>query len=256
MSRGAMSTNPTREGHHPGNGTRRGRKVRTSDCRNCLLLSSLRDGGVPASTIKAICDSMWLNRARRRQILYTEGNGATHLYAIRSGKVKLLKGDASGRTHVTAVLESGDLFGFEAIFEHEYGSCAEALTDCELCLASADQLKRLVAEVPRIATDLARYLHRQLSRARERQVAVTATGASAKMAGYLLHSLGGNDPSADDSLTVARDLTLSDLGGILGVSPETACRVLSNLKARGIVESDPPGIRVRDVDTLRRMARV
>jgi CRP-like cAMP-binding protein len=110
-----------------------------------------------------------------------------------------------------------------------------------------------VAEVPRIATDLARYLHRQLSRARERQVAVTATGASAKMAGYLLHSLGGNDPSADD-LTVARDLTLSDLGGILGVSPETACRVLSNLKARGIVESDPPGIRVRDVDTLRSMA--
>jgi CRP/FNR family transcriptional regulator len=199
---------------------------------------------------------MWLNRVQRRQILYSEGNGATHLYAIRSGKVKLLKSDASGRSRVTAVLESGDLFGFEAIFDESYDSFAEALTDCELCLASADQLKRLVADVPQIATDLARYLHIQLSRTRDRQMAVTATGASAKMAGFLLHSLTWNDETGDHDSTVACDLTLSDLGGILGMSPETACRVLSNLKASGIVETRPTGIVVRDVDSLRRMARI
>ena len=99
-----MSTNPTRENHHQGDGTRRGRKVRTSDCRNCLLLSSLREGGVPASTIKAICDSMWLNRARRRQILYIEGNGATHLYAIRSGKVKLVDFSDLNNLKITTIL--------------------------------------------------------------------------------------------------------------------------------------------------------
>jgi DNA-binding IclR family transcriptional regulator len=56
-------------------------------------------------------------------------------------------------------------------------------------------------------------------------------------------------------MTVANDLTLADLGGILGMSPETACRVLSNLKSRGIVETLPGGIRVRDVRRLRRVAR-
>jgi CRP/FNR family transcriptional regulator len=198
-------------------------------------MSSLREAGVGSSTIQAICQSMWLNRAQRKQLLYCEGNGATHLYAIRSGKVKLLNSDTSGRTRVTAILESGDLFGFEAIFDYAYDSFAEALTDCELCLASADQLKRLVAEVPSIATDLARYLHHQLSRTRERQMVVTATGASAKVAGC--------------------DVTLGDLGAMLGLSPEAACRVLSSLKADGIVETRPAGILVRDVDSLRRMAR-
>jgi CRP/FNR family transcriptional regulator len=199
---------------------------------------------------------MWLNRARRRQILFSEGNGATHLYAIRSGKVKILKTDVSGRSRVTAILQAGDLFGFEAIFDDAYDSFAEALTDCELCLASADHLNRLVADEPRIATDLARYLHRQLCRTRDRQAAVSATGAAAKVAGYLLHSLKWSDERNDRDSIVARDLTLGDLGGILGISPETACRVLANLKTKGIVETRPAGILVRDVESLRRIARV
>lgn len=233
----------------------RGRKLRTADCRKCVIMASLRAAGVPPATIQASCEGMWLNRAQRRQLIYSEGNGATHLYAIRKGKVKILKADAYGRPRITAILGGGDLFGFEAIFDEQYDSFAEALTDCELCLASADHFKRLVADEPRIATDLARYLHHQLARTRDRQAAVTATGATAKLAGYLLHSLAWADRESDADLMVARDLSLADLGGILGISPETACRILSTLKAKCVVETHPAGILVRDIDKLRRMAR-
>lgn len=233
---------------------RRRRKARTADCQHCLLMSSLRQGGVPSATVQAICDHMWLNQARRKQILYVEDNGATHLYAIRSGKVKLTKTDSSGHVRVTALLSAGDLFGFEAVFDDVYGTGAEALTDCELCLASADQLTELMAKVPRVARDLARYLHVQLSRTRERQIAVTATSAPAKMAGYLLHILSENGDPFDGDPTVACDLTLADLGGLVGMTPETACRVLSNLKSRGIVETVPGGICLRDLRRLRRVA--
>ena len=222
--------------------SRRGPKVRTADCRKCLFLKSLQDAGVPASTVLALCERMWLNHARRGQILYTEGNGATHLYAIRKGRVKLVKSDSHGRERVTGLLGPGDLFGFEALFEQAYSSGAEAIAGCELCLASADQLHDLMAEVPRVATDLAKYLHFQLSRARDRQVAVTATGASAKVAAYLLQSVDGDG---------ADGLTLKDLGGMLGLAPETICRVMADLRTRGIVEPLPSGVRIRDVDALR-----
>jgi CRP/FNR family transcriptional regulator len=236
-------------------GAQRSRKVRTADCSKCVIMSSLRAAGVSSPTIQATCESMWLNRAQRKQVLYSEGNGATHLYAIRSGKVKIQKLDVSGRSSVTAILRAGDLFGFEAIFDDTYDSFAEALTDCELCLASADHLHRLIADEPRIATDLARYLHHQLSRTRDHQSVVTATGATAKLAGYLLHSLEWNDEKDDRGPMVAHDLTLGDLGGILGISAETACRVLSRLKTKGIVETHSAGILVRDIDRLRRLAR-
>ena len=73
----------------------RGRKVRTSDCRKCVIMSGLLAAGVPAAVTTAICDRMWLTVARRRQYLYSEGNGATHLYAIRRGKWKLVVGSTS-----------------------------------------------------------------------------------------------------------------------------------------------------------------
>jgi CRP-like cAMP-binding protein len=227
------------------------RKVHTSDCRHCLLLQSLHEGGVPAPTIHAICERMWLNRVRRKQILYTEGNGATHLYALRSGRVKLVRVDSSGRAHVAALLGPGDLFGIEAIFDSAYSTGAEALTDCELCLCSADQIKDLMEQVPRVSSDLARYLHQQLSLARDQQVVTSAPSAQAKLAGYLLQNL---PEGADANATrVARDLTLRDLGGILGISAETVCRALADLRARGIVETGASGIRVLDAEALREL---
>ena len=227
-------------------------KTRTSDCRRCLLLHSLQDGGVPASTVHAICERMRLNRARRKQILYSEGNGATHLYALRSGRVKLVRVDAFGHAHVAALLSSGDLFGIEAIFDDTYGTGAETLTDCELCLCSSDQIVDLMAQVPRMATDLARYLHQQLARARDWQVVASAPSAQAKLAGYLLQRLP-EGPDLD-GVRVARDLKLQDLGGILGISGETVCRALTDLRTRGIVETGASGIRVLDVEALRQLA--
>lgn len=232
----------------------RGRKVGAGDCARCLILRSLVDAGLPASTTAAICQRMWLNRVRRSQVLYAEGNRSAFLYAIRSGKVKLLKVDVSGREHLTAVLEAGDLFGFEAVFEDAYTTGAEALTDGEVCLASGEELKELMAEVPRMATDLARYLHHQLSQARQRQSYLTALGAQAKLAGYLLHELAVNGERRGGAPFVSRDLTLKDLGGILGLTPETVCRTLGAFKARGISRPSGGGLVVEDLDALRSLA--
>jgi CRP/FNR family transcriptional regulator, cyclic AMP receptor protein len=229
------------------------RKSHSADCRNCLILKSLAEVDLASATIHATCDRMVLHRMRRRQLLFLEGNPPTHLYAIRSGRVKLVKTDESGREHVSAILGSGDLFGFEAVFDSAYATSAEAMTDGEVCLASSAELKELLAELPGLALDLLRYLHFQICRSRDRQACLGSLGARAKLAGYLLHSLAGAE-TADR--TVARDLTLRDLGGILGLSPETVCRTLGALRSRRIVEVLPAGIRVLDVPALRLFARL
>jgi CRP/FNR family transcriptional regulator len=103
-----------------------------------------------------------------------------------------------------------------------------------------------------VASDLARYLHQQLSLARDRQVVAAAPSAQAKLAGYLLHRLP--EDSDPNDCWVARHLTLRDLGGILGISGETVCRALAELRERGIVETSAAGIRVLDAEALRQIA--
>jgi CRP-like cAMP-binding protein len=228
------------------------RKTRTADCRNCTILRSLQAASLPAKTVTAICERMWLTPLRRRQILYTEGNKATHLYAVRSGKVKLIRVESNGREYVSAVLESGDLFGFEAVFGEAYQTGAEAVMVGEVCQASGTELRTLMDRVPGVATDLARYLHRQLARARQRHEYLSAPNARARLAGFLLQSLETEAPGGDT--VVARDLTLRDLGAILGLAPETVCRARRDLEARRVVQTLRSGIRVSDVHSLEQVA--
>lgn len=231
-----------------------GVKARVPGCARCLFLRSFRESGASAAAIDGLCERMWLSRFPERQTLHLEGSRATHLYAIRSGRVKLAKVDANGREHVTAVLGTGDLFGFEAVFGRAYTSSAHALTDCEICLAYDHDLKGLIEECPQFVIDLSGYLHHQLEQTRERQAYLGLPTVSAKIAGYLLHCLAYGPGASDQENTVAHDLTLGDLGAMLGVSPETVCRSLGKLKAQGIIESGPSAIHIRNVRALRRCA--
>jgi CRP/FNR family transcriptional regulator len=197
---------------------------------------------------------MWCDRTQRRQVLFLEGNRSTCFYAVRWGKIKLFTVDLRGQEHVTAILGAGDLFGFEAFFDDTYATSAEALTEGELCLGTGDDLRPLVDRTPALARGLARYLHRQLCRTRARQSHLCACGAQAKLAGYLLYRLTDSEDRGHQDLVVPDDLTLRDLGSVLGLSPETVCRTLSGFKASGTIEAVSSAFRIRDLADLRRLA--
>lgn len=223
-------------------------KRRSPDCRNCLFLRSLADAGLAADAIEGICGRMWLNRVARNQVLFLEGSRAGHLYAVRSGRVRLVKIDESGREHTTAILESGDLFGVEAAFDSEYATGAQAMTDAEVCQVSAADLRNLIADVPRFALELTRYLNYRLGRAQEQLVYLQSRRACERLARFLLHHLP-DDPGSPP--TVPWDMSLRELGSALGLTPESVCRAVAALRAEGILANGPGGVRIRDVEALR-----
>jgi CRP/FNR family transcriptional regulator len=182
--------------------------------------------------------------------VFAEGTDAIRAYSVTSGAVKLIRVNAGGREHVTAVLRSGDLFGLEAIFDERYRVSAETLTDCNLCGIPRHEMERLVAGAPGAALYLAEYLHHQLTRTRDRQMSLGALTAVEKFAGYLLQDIA---PDGEPQ-SLANHLTLKELGGVLGLSPETVCRVRSELIGQGIIEVTSTGISVRDVASLKRLA--
>ncbi|MDH3404071.1 MAG: Crp/Fnr family transcriptional regulator [Acidobacteriota bacterium] len=243
---------PNREQDPPGGGFGPGRKVRTADCRECRIWRGLLRAGLPAAAARPICERMWLHRVRRGQTLYLEGNRATHLYALRRGTVKLLKLDAQGREHVTAVLGSGALFGFEAAFDDIYATGAEAHEAGELCLIAADELRELMRELPGFAFDLAGCLYRRWVGTQQRQAYLANPGARARLAGYLLSRAAGGDGGSP--CRVPHELTLRELGGMVGLSPETVCRTIGALRTAGVIEVGAGEILIREPDALLELA--
>ena len=227
-------------------------KPRSSDCSRCLVLRGLQRAGLPASAVGALCERLWLVRARRRQLLFLEGNRATHLFVLRGGRVKLSRHDQSGAEHIVEILESGAVFGSEAIFGMDYGASAEALQDAEVCVGTRQEIDALLDQAPSFALSLARYLQEQVNDARARQACLGAVGARGRLAAWLLHEVKRRDPSGDST---PYDLTLAEYGAILGTAPETVCRALKDLRTRGIVEVSDGVLRLLDEARLSRIAR-
>jgi CRP/FNR family transcriptional regulator len=191
---------------------------------------------------------MWLHRARRGQTLYLEGNRAAHLYALRRGTVKIVKLDAHGREHVTAVLKTGALFGFEAAFDEAYATGAEAGAESELCLVTREELTALMDELPGFAFVLTACLYRHWVSTQRRQAYLANPGARARLAGYLLSRLPDGD--LEPSPRVPHELTQRELGGILGLSPETVCRTMAALRSEGVIGMGSEEIVIREPDAL------
>ena len=231
-----------------------GRKPRTADCARCEILIGLRKSGLPASRTAALCERFWLTRARRRQLLFLERNRATHVFALRRGRVKLTKHDSAGNEHIVTVLETGALFGLDAMFDGEHGTSAEVLSEhAEICVGARPQIEALIAAAPGFGAALTRYVLRQLDDARSRQACLGTVGAKARFAAWLLHEAGRGGDGAD---TVPHDLTLAEYGAMLGTSAETVCRVLGDLRSRGLVAVEDARFRILEPSRLRLIARI
>ena len=231
-------------------------KPHVKECSRCVVLRCLRQGGIRGEALSSLCGKLWLNRVCRRQILFLEGNRATHLYALRRGSVKLVRTDGGGRAHIIALLGPGDLFGLEAVFGECYESSAEVLDDdTEVCVGARREIEAILDQGSAVVKGLAGYVHDQLSVARSQQACLGSVGSRARLAAFLLHRVDTNR-GEDGADALPENLTLRDLGSILGLSPETVCRALGGLRSKGYIETAAGRTRVLDVDGLKRLARL
>lgn len=222
-----------------------------TDCPGCPIAAAAAEAGV-SDDQQPPCGSLDRNQARPGQILFQEGNRATHLYVIRSGGVRQLRRDPGGGEHVVGLLGPGDTAGVEALVGGCCATTAEVIERSELCVAGRDEVALLLDAVPGLAVALVRSTHRRLERALGQQACLGVVGSASRIAAYLLHL---SDPGDGDPTWVPQPLTQADLAAVVGVSAETACRVLARLRDGGLIDVRRNEIRITDRRGLRRVVR-
>ena len=145
------------------------------------------------------------------------------------------------------LLRPGDLAGLEAQFEDVYSHTAIALQPTLTCRLPRAVVERLDRETPRLHRQLVKRWHESLRRADESLTLLSTGNAKARMARLLL-SLVERD--GDELTLFGRD----DMGAMLGITTETASRVIADFRRGGLLAARD-GNRFRaDLDRLRELA--
>ena len=183
-------------------------------------------------------------RFARNQEIYGQGESAGCWYKVISGTVRVSKLRTDGRRHIAEFCFSGDDFGFESGAERSFS--AEAVEDVTVMRYPRAATERLAEENPAVAQLLRDMTLKSLAAAQARLMILARMTATERVVSFLLELSQRNDDERCVELPMGR----CDIGDYLGVTVETVCRVLSDLKRRGAIEVDSHSVTLLDRFTL------
>jgi CRP-like cAMP-binding protein len=188
-------------------------------------------------------------RCRRNDVIFAEGDDASELFIVRSGRIAIGKQSPDGRESLVALMEEGDLFGEMPLFDDEPRSAqARALEPSELLSVPYPPIKAVLEERPELLWEVVAVLSRRIRSTDEAladSVFLDVTGRTAKR----LLELAGDA----DEFTLP--ITQEELAGLVGASRERVNKAISAFVRLGWIEQVDRHYRITDRIQLSRRAR-
>jgi len=190
-----------------------------------------------------------LRRIEAKELLFAEGDAASHLYRVETGAIALYKMLADGRRQIMGFAYPGDLIGLG--IEREHAMNAQAIKPTRLRCLPAASLRVAAAGDPALALKLYEALAGELAAARDLLLTTGQRSALERVAGFLLALSRRNDRSGLDPTRFELPMTRTDIGDFLGLTIETVSRTFTKLKLLGLLELPRCShVLLRDIDRL------
>lgn len=186
---------------------------------------------------------------RKKQDIYLEGDEATRLYFVQSGRVKTVKITDGGKELVVGLHGPGEFFGYLPLLQNApHGDSAIAVDESELLYIPKDDFTALLLRNPVVGQQFVRLLAGQVSGQAENLLALAYNSLRRRVADTLLqlHAQASGQP--DTTIQLTRD----DMAALVGTAPESLSRTLNEFKQDGLIALNQHTIRVLEPKKLRR----
>ena len=180
----------------------------------------------------------------RNQEIYAQGEGVGSWYKVIVGTVRITKLRSDGRRHIAEFCFSGDAFGLDGAAERDFS--AEAVEDATVMRYPRSATEKLIDANPAVARLMRDMTLKTLAAAQSRLALLGRMTACERVVSFLLELSERNDDEKHVELVMGR----CDIADYLGLTVETVCRVLSDLKRRGVIEVSPHSVTLLDRFTL------
>lgn len=203
----------------------------------------------------SLCDYYPTMPYNRKHRLFAAGSWPTALYFIPQGKGKLSTADALGNEYITGLIGPGDFIGYRALLEEApYAETAELLDDALVCTIPKDDLMTLIYHHQGVANQFIRKLAGDVADHQERLLKLAYQSVRKRVADALLMYYR-KFYVADTNRSPAMTLSRENWSHLVGASTETVIRILSDLRADGLIEINASQITLLDIDKLTRLKR-
>ncbi|MFH1803737.1 MAG: Crp/Fnr family transcriptional regulator [Pseudomonadota bacterium] len=161
-------------------------------------------------------------------MLYNAGDRAVSLFTLRHGLVKLTHYLSDGSQRVVRLVRPGGTIGLEALCSDQFSHYAEAVQDSQLCRIPVAVVERLDRESPHLHQQLLQRWHQAVLDS-DQWLTQMSTGSARERVARLCLFL------RDDKTGTCHLPGREDIGAMLGITTETASRIIADFRRRGVV---------------------
>lgn len=203
---------------------------------------------LPEAALACLDDEHRASAYRKGEVVYAEGDPPGALYCVRSGRVRLYRLTAGGCLRVLRFVGPAQLFGHAELLSGSPRTVtAEAAEAAVVCRFPAQVIMALARRDPAFALALTESMALDLKRTEE----LLLNGASPvrERVARLLLEQGGPE---------GKDIPMSrlEMSQLVGTTPETLTRVLSELDREGVIRRNRKHLRIQDRYALTCLARL
>lgn len=192
---------------------------------------------------------------RTGQALCHERQVADRVLVLRSGRVKITVSSAAGREVVLAFRGPGELVGeLSALDDQPRSATVVALEPVQALAVAHDAFRAFLAEHPAASLALLRMLARRLRDADAKRLESAAASTLERVASRLLELCDRFGEPDGDGIAITLPISQPELAGWAGASLESVGRALQTMRGLGWIETRRRGLRIIDVEALRRAA--
>jgi CRP/FNR family transcriptional regulator len=186
------------------------------------------------------------------EILFMQGQPSSCLFAISDGTVKICAHNADGREQIVGLSSPQSLLvGLQSMSHDRYAYTAVAASDVRACRINHRTLLEAVRRRGDVAVRLIQAMTAQLAHSRALMEVLGHKCAAAKVASFLLLM---TPKSEDSNGHVELPFSRLEIASLLGLSEETVCRLMANMKREGAIHAPRGRLEIRDWGRLHAIA--
>ncbi len=203
--------------------------------------------GLGPAELEAIANRFFEKTAGRAEIISLEGEGATGLYFVASGVVKVFKTSADGKEQILSIVRPGESFNDVPVFDGGPNpASARAMGPVLLYGISGDDMRGILFEHPGIAINVVKSLAERVRHLISLVEDFSFRHVIGRVAKILLENAAGE-------MGRGPRLTQQEMAAMAGTAREVVGRSLKNLEEQGAIRLDRHRILIVDEEALQRI---
>lgn len=187
---------------------------------------------------------------KKGEVLFEEGEHINGVFCIKDGICKVSKMSDNGRDQIVQLIKKGDLLGERSLINNEASNLkAIAVNDMQVCFIPKEEIIRDLEKNQKFTMDVLKNMASSLKNADNVIVDMAQKTVKQRLAATLIYLNEKFEKDSDGALDV--HLSREDIANIIGTATESAIRLLSEFKKKGLINLKGKQVFILDAPKLK-----